>query len=121
MKVVNQFGHQGDTQWYGIDKIPKSAVKVDKQFIAASERSGNAHGLCGNYEMFEYEGGHVINCIEDCTLNHTGLDMLKGNWDNSIVLPKRDHESSTITKGIYFVGIQQRFDPLEGQKRKTKD
>jgi len=41
MKILKSTGHQGDTQWFSIDKIPESAKKVEKQFIAASERSGS--------------------------------------------------------------------------------
>lgn len=121
MKVLTQLGHQGDTQWFSVDSIPADAKKVEKQFIAASERTGNVHALTGSYEMYEIEGGHVIECLGECVLNHTSKDSLAGNWDRAVELPVRDHRSSVIPKGIYFVGIQQRFDPLAGLKKRVID
>ncbi len=52
--ILEQTGHQGDTQWYLIDKLPSGAKKTSKQFIAASEQTGNVHALSGNYDMYEY-------------------------------------------------------------------
>lgn len=121
MNFKSQLGHQGDTQWFGVDKIPTDAKKVDKQFIAASERTGNVHALSGNYDMYEIAGGHIMECHDTCVLNHTSNESLKGNWDKAVELQQRDHRSSTIEKGIYFVGIQQRFDPLAGHKKRVID
>ncbi len=36
MKILKQIGHQGDVQFYSIDKIPNESKKVNKKFIAAS-------------------------------------------------------------------------------------
>lgn len=121
MKILESVGHQGDTQWFKASAIPSDAKKVEKQFIAASERSGNVHALTGSYDMYEVDGGHVIECYGTCVLNHTGKESLEGNWDKSVELPVRDHRSSEITKGIYFVGIQQRFDPLSASKKRVID
>ena len=116
--------HQGDTQWFGIKAIPSNAKKVSKQFIAASERSGSFHALFGNYDMYEVENGFVIEAYEECILNHSLKEVLEGTGvtlDNAKVLPKKDHRHSVIGKGIYYVGIQQRFDPLEGLKKRIID
>lgn len=122
MKIGNQLGHQGDTQWYTVnDGVPSNAKKVQKQFIAASERTGNVHALSGNYDMYEVENGHIIECHDTCVLNHTANEALNGNWDKAVELPVRDHRSSEIQKGVYFVGIQQRFDPLAGHKKRVID
>ena len=32
--------HQGDVQFFGLTELPSDVKKVQKQFIAASERSG---------------------------------------------------------------------------------
>ncbi len=37
------------------------------------------------------------------------------------VLPKKDHRHSVLPKGIHFVGIQNRFDPLAGIKKRVID
>ncbi len=122
MKIISQVGHQGDTQWYKIDAVPETAVRVEKQFIAKSERTGNVHALSGKYEMYEYENGHVIDIQEDCVLNHTAINLLNGEtWNNPVVLPKRDHNPSIIKKGVYYVGIQRRFNPLSKAMEKVKD
>jgi hypothetical protein len=121
-KVLEQVGHQGDTQWYSIDKIPKDAKKVEKQFIAASERSGSFHALSGNYDQYEVDGGFVIDVKEDCVLNHSLKEHLKENsLNDNKILPKKDHRHSDIKKGLYYVGIQNKFDPLSAQKGKVKD
>lgn len=122
MKILNQVLHQGDVQMYSIDKIPKSAKKIEKQFIAASERSGSMHALFGNYDQYEVEGGFIIDAKEECILNHSLQSVLENtSMDEMKVLPKKDHRHSIIPKGIHFVGIQQKFDPLEGIKKRVID
>jgi len=126
MKFTGKNIHQGDTQWFQIDCIPKNAKKINKQFIAASERSGSFHALFGNYDMYEYEvdNGFVIHAKEDCIINHSLQEVLKGtgvSLDEAKVLEKKDHRHSILEKGIYFVGIQQKFDPLEGIKKRVID
>ncbi len=126
MKITQQFGHQGDTQWFKLDKLPKGLKKVEKQFIAASERSGSFHALFGNYDMYEVEdmpSSYVLDVKDECVLNHSleaELDKIPG-MDEVKILPKKDHRHSTIPKGIYYVGIQQRFDPLEAVKKRVID
>lgn len=122
MKILNQFGHQGDTQWFNIDIIPENAKKMKKQFIAASEKTGHVHALSGNYDMYEYDDGFVMEIHEDCMLNHTVKSALnEKTWDIPVQLPERDHRSSTIPKGVYYIGIQQRFNPLSKMLEKVKD
>ena len=122
MNILKQIGHQGDTQWFSIDEIPSDSKKVEKQFIAASERSGSFHALFGNYDMYEVDNGFVLDVKEDAILNHSLKEHLNGkSMDDLVTLPKKDHRASTIVKGKYFVGIQQRFDPLAGFKTKVID
>lgn len=123
MKVIKQVGHQGDTQFFAIVEIPATAKKVEKQFIAASERSGSFHALFGNYDMYEVEEGFVLDVKDDCVLNHSlkqELDKING-MDEVKILPKKDHRHSVITPGIYVVGIQNRFDPMENIKKRVID
>ncbi len=70
--------HQGDTQWFEITGIPSNAKKIEKQFVAASERSGSFHALFGNYDMYELEDGFVIDAKEDCIINHSLKEVLNG-------------------------------------------
>lgn len=122
MKIKKQVLHQGDCQFYLIDDVPTSAKKVEKQFIAASERSGSFHALFGNYDQYEVEEGFVIDAKEDCILNHSLQSNLNGiSMDDVRELPKKDHRHSVVKKGIYYVGIQQRFDPLAGIKKRVID
>lgn len=116
--------HQGDCQFFELKSIPSNAKKIEKQFIAASERSGSFHALFGNYDLYELEDGFVIDAKEDCIVNHSLKEILEGTGvtlDEAKVLPKKDHRHSTLSKGIHFVGIQQRFDPLAGIKKRVKD
>lgn len=122
MKILTQFGHQGDTQWFSIEKIPENLVKKSKQFIAASEKTGHVHALSGKYDMYEYEDGFVIETHEECILNHTSKELLnEKTWNKPVQLPAKDHRSSIIPKGIYYVGIQQRFNPLSKMLEKVID
>lgn len=114
--------HQGDVQIYGLQALPQGIKKTNKQFIAASERSGSFHALFGNYDMYETEGGFVLEAHEDCILNHSLQKELEGmSMDDAKVLPKKDHRHTVVPKGIYFTGIQQKFDPLAGVKERVLD
>ena len=122
MNFTNQNFHQGDTQWFSIDEIPSNCKKLEKQFIAASERSGSFHALFGEYDMYEHQSGFVIDVKEECILNHSLKQFLDMEGMNTVkILPKKDHRHSVVPKGIYFVGIQQRFDPLENIKKRVID
>jgi hypothetical protein len=124
MKFTGNQIHQGDCQFFGIDSIPSNAKKIEKQFIAASERSGSFHAAFGNYDLYEVEDGFVIDAKEDCIINHSLESILRGtgvSLSEQKVLPKKDHRHSVLPKGIHFVGIQQRFDPLAGLKKRVTD
>lgn len=111
MKFNNKLNsHQGDVQILSIDCIPDNAIKIKKTFIAKSEKSGHAHALCGDYDLFEIDNGHVIKVGSDgCTLNHTGIENLTPEyWDKNQTMPIADHKPSFFPKGIYFIGIQKR-------------
>lgn len=124
IKFTGKCQHQGDTQWFEITNIPKNAKKVSKQFIAASEKSGSFHALFGNYDMYEVEDGFIIDAKEECIVNHSLKHILEGTGillSEAKVLEKKDHRHSILPKGIHFVGIQQRFDPLAGIKKRVID
>ena len=116
---TNKNFHQGDSQFFGIAKVPNGAKKIEKRYIAASKRSGSFHALFGNYE-----DGLVIEAHDECILNHSLQSLLQGTGvtlDKAQVIEKKDHRHSVIPKGVYYVGIQQRFDPLSGIKKRVQD
>jgi len=124
MNYTGKAQMQGDTQWFEIKSIPVTAKLINKQFIAASERSGSFHALFGDYDMYELEDGFIIDAKKECIINHSLQEILKGtgvSLNKAKVLEKKDHRHSVLAKGIYFVGIQQRFDPLEGLKKRVID
>lgn len=122
MKILKQVGHQGDVQFFSIDKMPENVKKINKQFIAASEKTGHVHALSGKYDMYEYDDGFIIDVKEESILNHTDKNILFGeNWNDPKVLPSKDHNPSTIKKGLYYVGIQRRFNPLEKTMERVRD
>lgn len=114
LKFNNKNMHQGDCQIFGVEELPCNVKKVAKTFFAKSEKSGHAHALCGDYELYEVEGqpsnGHFIKVGTDgATLNHTGYHNLTPEyWDKNAVLPIADHKPTTLGEGVYFVGIQKR-------------
>ena len=114
--------HQGDVQLFEMP-IPEGAKKVEKTFFAKSEKSGHAHALCGDYEMFQVEDKTFIKVGADgATLNHTGYKNLTPEyWNKNQVLPVADHNPTIIPQGTYFVGIQQEFDPYAMFKKNTLD
>lgn len=127
MNIIKQFGHQGDVQTFEIKEIPKSAKKINKQFLAKSERSGSLHGLFGDYDLYEIEkDGEIGYCVDakgELVLNHTLESNLKGvTMDDAKVLPKKDHRHSIIPAGTkLFIGIQRRADPLTASFKRVSD
>jgi len=102
--------------------LPKNIKKIDKAFIAESEQSGSVHVLCGEYDMYEYENGFIMNVKKECVLNHTfKTNLIEGALKTPKELPPKDHRHSIIKPGKYFVGIQQRYDPLKKLWSKVVD
>lgn len=121
---MKQFAHQGDVQIFTICEIPSDAKKVEKQYIAASERSGSFHALFGNYEMYELENGFLVDCKEECVLNHSLESILKQagvTLEEAKVLEKKDHRHTILPVGKYIFGIQNRFDPISAMKKRVID
>jgi hypothetical protein len=113
--TMEQFAHQGDVQIYKIAELPKNPKKIENQFIAASERSGSFHALFGEYDMFEVEGGFAVECHDECILNHSLEEELRGtgvDLSEKVILPKKDHRHTTLPKGKYLFGIQNRFNAV---------
>lgn len=111
MKINKKFmAHQGDVQIFSIDEIPAEAKKIAKTFIAKSEKSGHEHAMCGDYELLEVPGGFVVKVGTDgCTLNHTAYQNLTPEyWDKNKALRIADHKPTTLSEGLYFIGIQKR-------------
>ena len=127
--TVEQTGHQGDTQFFRIveGKVPKSAVRSShKKYIAESEQSGSRHAVCGNYDFYDVEVdgqmAMVLDVKEQCVINHCLKEHLtEFSLDRPEVLPKKDHDPSPLPTGVYLVGIHERFDPLEGFRKKVQD
>ncbi len=72
--------------------------------------------------MYEDENGFLLDVKEESVLNHSLKEHLKNtSMDNAITLPKKEHWYSIIKKGKYFVGIQQKFDPMSGYKKRVID
>jgi hypothetical protein len=123
MKFTGQQFHQGDCQFFRVEGLDLGKLKkVEKRFIAASEQSGSYHAMSGNYDFLEMEDGTVVLDVkETCILNHSLAEFIPKDFDTPMVLPHKDHRHSVVEPGVYTVGIQQRFDPLEGHYQKVKD
>lgn len=127
IKFTNKYNaHQGDVQMLSIDKLPSNAVRLEKkEFIAKSERSGHAHALCGDYEMFTAEGydGFFVNVKgELAVMNHAKYAILN---ERVLSTPKEteiaDHKPTIIPAGTYYIGIQRRVNPYSSIWEKVKD
>ena len=115
---------QGDCQFFNIDKLPFNLKKIEKQFIAASERSGSFHAAFGDYELLQDEetGNMFIDAKGEIIINHSLKSDLEGiSFDEAKILNKKDHRHTILPKGVYFVGIQNRIDPLSGIKKRVMD
>jgi bifunctional N-acetylglucosamine-1-phosphate-uridyltransferase/glucosamine-1-phosphate-acetyltransferase GlmU-like protein len=121
----NEFNaHQGDVQIHSLANLPEGVKKLEKTFFAKSEKTGHAHALCGDYELFETKSGSRIIVVGDkgATLNHTKMENLtKEYWDTNEVLPIADHKPTILKQGIYHVGIQRRINPYKNVWEKVKD
>ena len=113
MDILQQTGHQGDTQWYRISSLPEGAKKIEKTFAARSEQSGSVHALCGEYNMYEGDGVLIAEVTGPCVLNHTFESNLnERSLHEAKTLPKKDHRHSELKPGLYATGVQQRYDPF---------
>lgn len=125
LKITDKFqAHQGDVQIFSCASIPDDAKKIAKTFIAKSEKSGHAHALCGDYELYELPtGGHVIKVGSDgATLNHTGYQNLTADyWDKNKIMPVADHKPTVLGIGTYFIGVQKRKKHFSKIWEKVKD
>lgn len=125
MKLNNKFNaHQGDVQIHSIDTLPSNAKRLQKTFFAKSEKSGHAHALCGDYELFEDDKGSrfIVVGTDGATLNHTGYKNLTPEyWDKNQVMEVADHKPTLIPEGIYHVGIQRRVNPYKSVWEKVQD
>lgn len=126
MEILEQLGHQGDVQLFKCKVNLKSIKKVDNTFIAKSEKSGSVHALFGKYDMYEVEGGFVIDAKEELILNHSlERDLKDISMNTKTITPKKDHRHAVVPvleKGFqYFISIQERIDPLTGLKERVKD
>jgi hypothetical protein len=113
LQFTGENSHQGDVQLFGIAKLPDGVKKIEKRFIAASERSGHVHVLCGEYEMYEKEGVDGVFVVvgkEGCTLNHSAIKSLtKEAMERNEAKEVADHKPNIYTEGdTFFIGIQQR-------------
>ena len=117
--------HQGDVMMFEITGIPECWVKSEKTFFAKSEKSGHAHALCGDYELYtnpKQEGFIVKVGTDGATLNHTGYHNLTPEyWNRNQVLPIADHKPTILTTGIYLVGIQRRKKQFSAMWDKVLD
>lgn len=126
MKLTNNFNaHQGDTQWYSVEELPKTAKKINKTFIAKSEKSGHVHALCGDYEMYSDDtlDGFLIKVNSDgATLNHTKECNLSAEiLNNNKVTEIADHKPLILKRGIYAVGIQRKKQHFSKIWEEVKD
>lgn len=125
LKFNGKNAHQGDVQIFGVAELPCNVKKIAKTFFAKSEKSGHAHALCGDYELYEIDGaeGHFIKVGSDgATLNHTGYHNLTIEyWDKNKILPIADHKPTQLEQGVYFVGIQNRKKHFSKVWEKVKD
>jgi len=118
--------HHGDVQLFSIKELPKGCNKIEKKFIAASERTGHVHVLCGDYEMFEQQGvdGFFIKVGTDgCTLNHSKYQELTPEIMSTNIATKiADHKPNFYKSGsIMYVGIQKRKKHFSKVWEKVKD
>lgn len=117
--------HQGDVMIHSLEALPSGLTKLEKTFFAKSEKSGHAHALCGNYELFEDTASgsrFIVVGTDGATLNHTGYSNLTPEyWNTNKVLPVADHKPTIIPAGIYHVGIQRRINPYKAVWEKVLD
>ena len=117
--------HQGDVQGFEITDIPECWQKTTKTFFAKSEKSGHAHALCGDYELFTEPNsdGFIVKVGTDgATLNHTEYHNLTSEyWNKNQILPVADHKPTVLTEGIYLVGIQKRKKQFSKAWEKVQD
>jgi hypothetical protein len=118
--------HHGDVQLFELNILPDGVKKIENKFIAASERSGHCHVLCGEYEMFSKEGvdGFFVKVGSDgCTLNHSKIQTLTPEIMSTNSITKvADHKPNFYKSGtILYIGIQKRKKHFSKVWEKVRD
>lgn len=126
LKFTGENSHHGDVQLFEMAELPVDVKLIEKKFIAASEKSGHVHVLCGEYEMYEKEGLDEIFVVvgsDGCTLNHTGLQQLTPETMNKNQATKiADHKPNFYKAGtILAIGIQKRKKHFSKVWEKVQD
>jgi hypothetical protein len=106
-------GHQGDVQFFSIDKIPTNAVKIKNKPIAYGEHSGHQHILTGDVEMFEVDGRIIVAVGGDgARLQHIHESNMRDNlWTSTAEIQVADHKSHLLPAGNYEFFIQNSYNP----------
>lgn len=116
-------GHQGDVQFFSIDKIPASAKKINNRPIALGEHSGHMHILTGDVEMFEVDGRIICAVGSDgARLQHIHESKLtERTWKSIEEIEIADHKSHLLPPGNYEFFIQNSYNPYSKLMEKVID
>lgn len=121
--MKNLKGHQGDVQFFSINAIPATAIKIKHKPIALGEHSGHQHVLTGDVQLFEFEGRIIAAVGEDgARLQHCHESNFNEScWNTTEEIPVADHNSIMLPPGNYEFFIQNAYNPYSKLMEKVID
>lgn len=103
---MNNYRH-GDLLLRQIEELPKGLKKLQSNILAEGEFTGHHHKI-------------VADPI-DLTLYEDAQGRKYFKLDKDANLTHQEHETITVKKGLYFVDIEQEFDPFQETINQVRD
>jgi hypothetical protein len=103
---MNNYRH-GDLLIREIKELPKGLKKVEGGTLALGEATGHNHTIVAEKELFQlYEDGQGRKYF---------------TTTKPVPLTHQEHKTIEVEKGIYFVEIEQEFDPFLEEINRVRD
>ena len=104
-KGENMNYRHGDLCIKEIEALPKGLTKLNHNILAEGEVTGHAHRLeGGKFQLYEDEKGILYFTVEEETkVNH------------------EEHGVKPLREGIYFIDVEEEFNPFTEELRKVRD
>lgn len=122
---MNRFKfHGGDVQGREVKSLPNGVVPIPNSPIAYGEKSGHTHILNGDVELFQLNGKKFAVVGEDGAYHsHLHLSSItKESYQTNKNLSNADHTKECfIPKGVYEIGVHQKYNPYKKNFEKVED
>jgi ATP-dependent protease HslVU (ClpYQ) peptidase subunit len=125
MKYTNKHnGHNGDVQFFSIDKLPDNIKKVENCPVALGESHNHAHIVTGDCELYQDEESFYVKTGKGKSFaQHTFESLLtKETYTKEETVEVADHlPKELLPNTIYKIGIHKKYNPYQKIWDRVKD